>query len=153
LRTAYQASCVWCYQEIARAVGEEAYTQALERMNYGNQLIGDAVDEFWLDGSLAISADEQVAFLRGVLNNYFHYDEEDQRVLLDIMRVEQAEDFSLHAKTGWTGPDLAVGWNVGYVVTDEGTFLFAMNMVMDDVDQAPLRTTLTMEALRALGLF
>jgi beta-lactamase class D len=152
LRSAYQVSCVWCYQEIARDVGAAAYHRALVRLDYGNREIGDAVDQFWLNGSLAISADEQIRFLRRLLNNEAGYSEQDLVVLRDIMRVEQAEDLQVYSKTGWTGPRLAVGWNVGYVTTDEGTFLFAMNMHMDQVSQAPLRASLTMDALRALGI-
>jgi beta-lactamase class D len=152
LRTAYQVSCVWCYQEIARAAGADAYTTALTRMKYGNQNVGDEVDQFWLNGDLAISADEQIDFLRRLVFDGFGYDERHREILKDIMVAESGEGFTVYAKSGWTGPEPGVGWYVGYVEVDDETWLFAMNMHLVDAADATLRQELAMESLRALGI-
>ena len=146
-------SCVWCYQQIARDAGPDAYGAALARMDYGNQEIGDEVDQFWLNGDLEISAEEQIAFLRGLINGDFGYAAAHRQVLRDIMHVETSDGFSIYAKTGWTGSELATGWYVGYVERAEETWLFAMNMRLVDTADAGLRQDLTMEALQTLGIF
>ena len=68
------------------------------------------------------------------------------------MLVEQTPDYSIHAKTGWTGPGLQVGWHVGYVDKGDDKWLFASNMRTDRSEQARFRKKLTIGSLRALGL-
>ena len=64
MKTAFQNSVVWYYQEVARRVGPEEMQHYLDAAGYGNRKVGSQVDLFWLDGTLRISADEQVEFLK-----------------------------------------------------------------------------------------
>jgi len=152
LASAFAVSCVWCYQQIARRAGPEVYLRDLERLNYGNGAVGDAVDRFWLNGVLQISAREQVEVLRGIVSGTVAYSREHLDELKAIMLMEEGGDYRLYAKTGWTGPALHVGWFVGYVETGDGVWLFAMNMDMDAAAQAPLRKDVVLNSLRALRL-
>jgi len=152
LRSALQVSCVWCYQEIARAVGSERYADALAAMDYGNRQLGRHVDQFWLNGDLQISAVEQIAFLRKLLDYSLPFQRQHVDILKAIMLVEQSADYTLYAKSGWTGAELHVGWYVGFVEKGEDTWLFAMNMRMYKAEQAALRKDLTIRSLRALGI-
>ena len=152
LESAFQVSCVWCYQEIAREVGATNYAADLRDLNYGNRGIGDEVDQFWLNGDLAISAWEQIEFLRSFVNEETGHSAKHVNIVKEIMLVEKSAMWSLHAKTGWTGQALHTGWFVGYVTTVERTWLFAMNMNMDNASQAPLRRDVTVQALEALEI-
>jgi len=64
LRSAFQYSVLWYYREIALRAGAERMQEFVRRFEYGNRNASGRVDNFWLDGTLAISADEQVEFLR-----------------------------------------------------------------------------------------
>lgn len=152
LESAFRVSCLWCYQEIARSVGTARYAAALQQVGYGNQQVGQQVDRFWLDGTLTISALEQIEFLSKLHACELPFREEHIAELKSIMLTDTTPDYALYAKSGWTGPDLHIGWYVGFVETDEDTWLFALNMDMDRMDQAPLRKQLVMAALRELGL-
>lgn len=152
LESAFKVSCVWCYQEIARQVGRDRYAAELHSVDYGNQQIGPAVARFWLDGSLAVSGHEQIEFLRRLYARELPYQERHIAELIEIMQEERTTDYTLYAKSGWTGPELGVGWYIGFVETEQGTALFAMNMRMDRIDQAPLRKSLVLSALRQLEL-
>ena len=63
LKTAIKNSVVWYYQELARRVGKEKMTKYLNRIDYGNNDISSGIDNFWLCGSIKVSAKEQVEFL------------------------------------------------------------------------------------------
>ena len=152
LESAFKVSCVWCYQEIAGSVGSERYSTALAGIDYGNQKMGDHVDQFWLNDDLQISAHEQIAFLRKLMDYSLPYRREHVDIVKDIMLAEQTADYSIYAKTGWTGAKLGVGWYVGYVEKGDKVWLFAMNMRMDRAEQAALRKELTTRSLRALGI-
>ena len=110
------------------------------------------MDEFWLNGDLQISANEQLAFLRKLYDYSVPYRREYVDIVKGIMLIEQSTDYTIHAKTGWTGTEPQVGWYVGYVDKSDETWLFAMNMRMDRPEQAALRKELTMRSLRALGI-
>ncbi len=152
LQSAFRVSCVWCYQEIARAVGENGYASALAAMDYGNQYLGKQVDQFWLNGDLRISAVEQIDFLRKLYNYSLPYERDHIDIVKSIMRDDEQAGYALFSKSGWTGPALHVGWYVGFVEKDDGAWLFAMNFSMDSAEQAGLRKALTIRSLEALGI-
>lgn len=50
LRTAYQRSVPWYFQDVALEVGAEPYRSALTKYGYGNAEMPDNDDGFWLGG-------------------------------------------------------------------------------------------------------
>jgi len=152
LETAFKVSCVWCYQHVARVIGRDKYESALAELGYGNQSVGEQVDLFWLDGSLAISAIEQVSFLRKLYNYDVPYQREHVDILRTIMVDQQTEQYTIYAKTGWAVTEPQVAWYVGFVELEDGAWLFAMNMQVDGPEQAALRQELAIRSLRALGI-
>src|SRR5256885_15568621 len=78
----------------------------MRKIDYGNALAtGEA--PFWVEGDLAISALEQVAFLQRLYRNRLPLPVEHQRLVKDVMINEAGPDWILRAKTGWTG---RIGW-------------------------------------------
>lgn len=153
IRSAYAVSCVWCYQELARRIGGERYRAHLARAGYGRleePLDGTA---FWLDGSLTISAEEQVAFLRQVILQTLPYQASSYAGLREVMLMEQGADYSVRAKTGWAARSTPqIGWYVGYIEKLGATWIFAMNIDMRGKADLPLRQALTRASLRAKGI-
>ena len=153
LASAFRVSCVWCYQTLARRVGAAAYREAIERAGYGALSEPFALTEFWLDGSLRISAREQVDFIKQVVRRTLPFSAHAYDTLRDIMVVEQTPDWTLRAKTGWsTRMTPSLGWYVGYVETRGDTWVFAMNLDLKDEADLPLRAALTRAALQAKGV-
>ena len=152
LRSAFQVSCVWCFQQIARRVGRDAYLQDFQSIDYGNRQIGKAVDQFWLDGSLRISAMDQARFLSLLWQGLLPFRRDVVADLKTVMQVEQTNTYALYAKSGWTGAALGVGWYVGVLETPAATVAFALNLPMTRAEEAPLRKRLAMQSLRRLGL-
>jgi beta-lactamase class D len=131
IKSAYAVSCVWCYQELARRIGGDRYRAHLVRAGYGR--LQEPFDDiaFWLNGSLTISAEEQVAFLRQVIRQTLPYKASSYAGLREVMLMEQGEDYSLRAKTGWaTRSTPQIGWFVGYIEKLGATWIFAMNIDM-----------------------
>jgi beta-lactamase class D len=153
LESAFRVSCVWCYQEIAERVGKEKYRHYLQAAEYGNLLQTFDLTTFWLEGTLRISALEQVAFIKKVVLRMLPFSPASYDTLRDIMLAESAAGYSLYAKTGWavrTEPQ--IGWYVGYVETAQGTWFFATNITIRTPADLPLRQQLTREALEAKGI-
>jgi beta-lactamase class D len=152
LESAFPASCVWFYQEIARRVGMDKYRSYLKLMSYGNEKSGNDVTLFWLDGSLQISAVEQVTFLRNVYRRSYPFKQTSYDKLERIMVAEKGPSYVVRAKTGRTGGDTDLGWYVGYATTPQTVWFFAMNIDIRSNGDVPLRREIAFEALRLKGI-
>jgi beta-lactamase class D len=149
LATAFSFSCVWCYQEFALKVGNEKYLNYLNKINYGNKSTGKEVTTFWLEGDLAISAREQIGFLRMLYNEELPFSRRNIHLLKQIMLFEKNSEHSIWAKTGWaTSPKQQHGWFVGYLERNDNVWLFANNIDINSRDELDLRKQLVLESMK-----
>lgn len=125
LRSAMRSSALWVYQQFAEQIGEEGAQNYLERIDYGNADPTTDGGVYWVDGHIAISAHEQVSFLKRLYRNDLPFKTEHQRLVKDIMIVEAGRNWILRAKTGWEG---RMGWWVGWVEWPTGAVFFALNI-------------------------
>ncbi|MBB6523381.1 class D beta-lactamase [Pseudoteredinibacter isoporae] len=147
IREAFHASALPIYRQLAVDIGDTDMTRVLNGFQYGNGDISSGLDSFWLNGSLQISAVEQVCFLRRLARRELPLSANSFAMFEDIMEVDldkepswfaeafkqQSGDVKLFAKTGG-GPlsnEKYIGWYVGYVQNAEGNHYFALNMEAD----------------------
>ncbi|WP_338035837.1 class D beta-lactamase [Halochromatium roseum] len=153
LKSAFAVSCVWCYQRLAERIGAERYRVHLAQADYGVLEEPFVTNAFWLDGSLTISAQEQVRFLRQVIERRLRYRPETYAGLRAIMLADEGQDYRLFAKTGWAARATPqIGWYVGYVETADATWIFALNIDIQDESDLPLRQALARASLQAKGI-
>ncbi len=153
LRSSMRNSVVWVYQHIARSIGEDGERRYLQKIGYGNADPSGGIDRFWLDGKLAISAEEQVTFLQRLYRNELPFRVEHQRLVKDVLVVEAGRDWILRAKTGWQARlEPQVGWWVGWVEWPQGPVFFALNIDMPNAGgDLPKREAIARAALRSIG--
>jgi len=153
LESAFRVSCVWCYQALAGRVGAADYRRYVALAGFGELAEPFVVDRFWLDGTLAVSAQEQVRFLEAVQRRALPFRADAYATLRRIMRAEVGPGYVLYAKTGWAAAHQPpVGWFVGYVEVPAGAWTFALNVdLRPDADLA-VRRRLVLASLRAVGV-
>jgi beta-lactamase class D len=117
-------STVWVYERFAQQLGDKREAAYMRKIGYGNALASGG-KPFWVEGNLAISANEQISFLRRLYRNELPFRVEHQRLVKDVMINEAGFDWILRAKTGWTGK---IGWWVGWVEWPTGPVFFALNI-------------------------
>jgi len=119
LRSAIAASAVPYFQELSRRVGAAREAHWTRALVYGNGDTGSAarVDEFWLEGPLAISAVEQVSFLRRFARGELPVSSRSLAVVRAILVLAEHDGTVLRGKTGWARPHQRDqhGWFVGFV--------------------------------------
>ncbi len=159
LKTAFEVSCVPCYQEIARRVGVEQMKKYTSLSNYGHLAIDSTtIDNFWLTGESEISSIEQVHFITQLYLETLPFSKETFSAIKEIMINETSEDYTIRAKTGWSQSEtINNGWFVGYLITsDDAVYVFATNIEQSrEVDSkgfAKARIEITKKALQDLGL-
>jgi beta-lactamase class D len=139
LKTAYQHSCVWYYQELARRVGRDTMKLWLDKLQYGNRDTAGGDVWFWLNGSLRISPQEQIAFLKRLYHNDLPLSARTMNITKSIMLQDSTSSYEMRAKTGWSEQDgKSIGWYVGWVESQGKVYYFA-NMFQTAEDISPQR--------------
>lgn len=148
LRSAIKVSNVLAYKTLARKIGLQNYKNALKKLDYGNQKLGEKVDEFWLNGNLKISALEQVKLLTKLVENklLFKYQNEVKQILF----LKDLNSAKLYGKTGLFSDDkYKIGWFVGFLINKNDTFVFALNLT--NPKDLKEREELALKALESLN--
>lgn len=116
MREAFKVSNVAYYQELARRIGRNEMQHYLDTVKYGNARIGAKLDEFWLNDTLQITADEQVGFIKRLYFDELPFSERSQRIVRSMMLQEDMPNYKLYYKTGTQlTKDTGLYWIVGFV--------------------------------------
>jgi len=147
MRTAFRYSTVWFYQELARRTGKDKMREWVEKLDYGNKIIAENIDDFWLVGDLRITPWQQLDFLRRFVDGKLPVKKKIQQQVMEIMVEEQTERYTLRAKTGWADVDQPVGWYVGWLQYGSKNYFFVLNMDIVDPGDQIYRKEITKEIL------
>ena len=126
----------------------------LTKINYGNHDISGGIDQFWLNSSLQISINEQIAFLTALYKNQLPFSSNTVKNLKEIMLLEETSDYKIYAKTGtgFLAENNVLCWLVGFVETKGNTYVFAINLSDSKIVPPKARVELTKQALQELGI-
>jgi len=115
MREAFKLSNVAYYQEIARRIGKDYMQHYLDTVQYGNKRMGGKIDEFWLNDTLQISADEQVGFVKKLYFDELPFSERSQRIVRSMMLQQDSANKKVFYKTGtFVKNDSMLCWVVGF---------------------------------------
>jgi beta-lactamase class D len=132
LISAFKYSVVWYYQDIANRIGQKNMKFWLDTLkDYGTMFRAGEIDKFWLDGSLVISADQQVNFLEKLYKSKLPFYKENMDTVKQMMLYETNPKYKIFAKTG-TSDVGNIGWLVGWVEKSDNSFIFATNISTKD---------------------
>ena len=156
--SAMRPSVLWFFQRMAPKIGAARARQWLQRFNYGNADTSGSITEYWVNGRLRISPDEQLAFLKQFYDATLpvsrrHLDNLREAMEQDAGTVENARGIykldapwrpgiTLNAKTGASSIAGAesVSWLVGQLTVDGRPLVFA-SAVWSDGGVDPLDAT------------
>jgi beta-lactamase class D len=98
----------------------------VDTLAYGNQAIGNAVDQFWLNGTMRISPRQQLELLAKLHLSELPIAPNTRARLLGMFHQATVEGKAIGYKTGLGLTDSGVftGWYVGHVQGPTGTQVF-----------------------------
>lgn len=154
LQTAMTNSVVWYFQRLAAQVGEKQMKHYLQEVGYGNQDMSAGLTKFWLGNSLKISPDEQVEFLRRLVDEELPFSKRTMDIVKSTIKLTETPTSTLYGKTGTAGDKkkLVLGWFVGYVVRKDRTYVFATNIQAKEEAFGKKAKQLTISILEKSGL-
>ncbi|ASB59536.1 beta-lactamase [Bacillus sp. A053] len=148
LGSAMRESAIWYYQALARDIGEERMKTWLHTLSYGNEDISGGIDQFWLQSSLTISPLEQEAFLKKLFKEELPFDKPVMKTVKRMMIQEEGDHYTLYGKTGTRLTDMGLGWFVGFIKTEHGSYVFVTNVD----DSGTKAKNITVNILKKYGL-
>jgi len=157
LKQAFHYSCVPCYQQIARKVGETRMNSYVDKFEYGHMDIHDEnIDNFWLIGESKINQFQQLDFLKRLYLSQLPISKRTEIIFKQMFIAKQTDDYILRAKTGLTmRNDSYNGWYVGYIETSDNVYFFATNISPKDKYNKSFnnkRKNITINAFKQLGI-
>lgn len=157
-RDAFHASCVPCYQEIARNIGLEQMKKFTSEFNFGEMAFDSTnLDMFWLEGASRINQFQQISFLKSFNEERLSISKRTHRLMSRLMIIEENEEYTLRGKTGWSVQnDQDNCWFVGYIETKDESYYFATNIEPEIQSESSnigsIRKEVSLKALGILGL-
>lgn len=126
-------SCVWYSQIITQKIGMKKFQEYVKKFNYGNKNVsGDkgknnGLTNSWLSSSLQISPEEQISFLRKLIENKLPVSNKANKMTKKILFIEDISNgWKLYGKTGAGSKSGATfAWFVGWIEKDNRAIVFA----------------------------
>ena len=130
LKDAFHFSCVYCYQDVARRIGEERMNYYLRKFNYGDMKVDSSnVDKFWLEGNSRISQMQQIDFLKRFYESKLPISERTEKIIKNLIVIEDKGQYKLSGKSGLSNSnEIYNGWFVGFIELKDKTYFFATNV-------------------------
>lgn len=156
LRDAFHLSCVPCYQEIAKKIGNERMNKYLTKLKYYDMKVDASnIDMFWLEGDSKINQFQQIDFLKRFYQSKLPISEKTEMIMKRMMLISENEKAKISGKTGLSNTNgKRNGWFVGYVELEKNTFFFATNIEPKEnlnVNSFPkTRKEVTLKALKII---
>lgn len=151
LATALQRSCVPVFSRLARMIGDERLASGLQALGFGNAAVTGTFP-YWLRGDMRITPLEQIAFMDRLRTGTHPVSSQTQRRVAGMIEIERQGGLVIRGKTGWSTAGAGVGWLVGWAEKGSETRVFAVNIEMKQMAQAPLRLKIVKNVLAAEGL-
>ncbi|MCA5004984.1 class D beta-lactamase [Sphingobacterium bovistauri] len=135
VREAFQASCLPCYQEVAKNIGAKRMKTYLNKLHYNNMEVSEStISDFWIKGNSHITPFEQIDFMQRLYTKKLPILNTTYDKMLHIFEKEKTSTYTYYGKSGWSeNNSVNNGWFVGFVVKNTQAYYFALNA--EPIDQ------------------
>ena len=132
MQTAFQASCVPYYQEIARRIGATRMQEWVHKLQFGRMDIrNENLTNFWLKGKSRITPYGELDFIERLVTDKLPIKPSTTHKIKTIMTIaSDSSGMVMRGKTGWAvDGNRNIGWFVGAIERPDGErFVFVNNV-------------------------
>lgn len=131
------------FSVIAQRIGKIKMDFWIDSVQYGNKAILPYDSEFWMNGTLQISPDEQMGLMENLYYGKLPFQSRSVRLVKGLLLQEKNMNYSISYQSGFltTGPS-NTGWITGWIEKSEHPYFFVLYMHTPDKSKD----------LKALGL-
>lgn len=149
-----QVSNLPLFQQLARRIGVDLMQKEINRLDFGNNKVGNKVDNFWLVGPLKVTPVQEADFAYRLANKSLPFKQEVQTEVQKMVFLKEKNGKRIYGKTGLgQDGDSKVGWLTGWVEQPNGEkTAFSLNMKMQPNTPYSLRNEIVYQSLEQLGV-
>jgi beta-lactamase class D len=152
-------SCPPWYQQLALRIGKDTMQHWLDTLGYaqryGKFALNNNLDNFWLDNSAKVTADEQLGLVKRLYFDQLPFQKRTQRIVRDMMLWENNANYKLSYKTGWgtTEKGHTLGWIIGWIEENDHPYFFVLQLESNDrnFDMSAVRLKMLKDILKHYG--
>lgn len=120
------------YQALIAKIGRTDILKIIDSLHYGKGIVSADMNQFWMDQSLRITADEQLGFIKKLYFNELLFQKRSQEIARKMILKEDNANYRLSyiMGTDTTTQNLATkntSWIVGYVEENKHPYFFVFN--------------------------
>ena len=113
---------------IIEKIGRTAILKTIDSLHYGKGIVSNDLNNFWNNGSLLITADEQLGFIKKLYFGQLAFQKKSQDILKKMILKEDNASYQLSYMIGSEKSIDPNFWIVGYVEENKHPYFFVMHL-------------------------
>jgi beta-lactamase class D len=114
------------YQALMEKIGRVSLLKTMDSLHYGKGIVSNNLTNFWNDGSLKITADEQLGLIKKLYFNQLPFQKRSHEIYKQMILKEDNANYKLSYILGTNAND-PVQWILGYVEENKHPYFFVMH--------------------------
>jgi len=116
------------YNSIIEKMGRVNILKTIDSMHYGKGIVSNDLNSFWKNGSLRITADEQLGLIKKLYFGQLAFQKKSQDVFKKMILKEDNASYQLSYIVGANKLITPSFWIVGYVEENKHPYFFVMHL-------------------------
>ena len=114
------------YQNIITQLGRQEILKTIDSIKYGKGLVSANMNEFWKDGSLTITADEQLGLMKRAFFKELPFQKRSQEIFKKMILKEENSNYKLSYLTA-ADSTTNNSWVIGYEEENTHIYFFVLH--------------------------
>jgi beta-lactamase class D len=143
------------FHKLAENIGIDTLKKWVDSLHYGDRILGKDTGGVY-NGSLKISADEQLGLIKKLYFNQLPFYKRPHEIVRGLLKKEVNANFQLVYKTASVAyTDHVLGWVLGWVEENRHPYFFVLNLESPDprANITEIGTRLVKRILPSMGFF
>ncbi|MEN9697510.1 MAG: hypothetical protein RLZ56_931 [Bacteroidota bacterium] len=139
------------YQQLMEQIGRPNVLKTIDSIHYGKGIVGSDLNRFWMDGSLRITPDEQLGFIKKLYFNQLPFQKRTQDIFKKMILKEDNANYRLSYISGFDTTGFPTQWILGYIEENKHPYFFVMHTTTSNKDGKLSNLSLLKSILAAQG--
>ena len=116
------------YNSIIEKLGRPAILKMIDSLHYGKGIVSNDLNSFWKNGSLRITADEQLGLIKRLYFGELPFQKRSQDIFKKMIVKEDNASYKLSYIKGSDSTQFSASWLLGYIEENKHPYFFVMHL-------------------------
>jgi beta-lactamase class D len=120
------------YQGLIEKIGRTDLLKMIDSLHYGKGIVSKDLNNFWRDGSLRITPDEQLGLIKKLYFNQLPFQKRTQDIYKKMILKEDNTNYKLSYISGDGANGFNSNWVLGYIEENKHPYFFVLYVTNQD---------------------